>query len=143
MIITAKKLESLGACANQVELFRHLFGERQKVTVDLCRKYAANFDWDWAAANLLSAPAWKAYEEAEATARKACQEAEATARKAYQEAKATAWKAYDEATAPVLKAYDETEAAAWKAYQEATAEAFAKAAMEAQGRNLRQRGGLK
>ena len=110
MIITAKKLESLGACADQVELFRHLFGERQKVTVDLCRKYAANFDWDWAAASLLSVPACKAYKEAEATARKACQEATANA---------------------------------WKAYQEATAEAFAKAAMEAQGRNLRQRGGLK
>ena len=110
MIITAKKLESLGACADQVELFRHLFGERQKVTVDLCRKYAANFDWDWAAASLLSPPAWKAYEEAEATARKACREATANA---------------------------------WKAYQEATAAAFAKAAMEEQGRNLRQRGGLK
>ena len=121
MIITAKKLESLGACADQVELFRHLFGERQKVTVDLCRKYAANFDWDWAAANLLSAPACNAYDETEATARKA----------------------YQEATAPALNAYDGTGAAAWKAYQEATAEAFAKAAMEAQGRNLRQRGGLK
>ena len=87
MIITAKQLESLGACADQVELFRHLFGERQKVTVALCRKYAANFDWDWAAANLLSAPALNAYEEAMAAA-------------------------------------------------------FAKAAMEEQGRNLRQSGGL-
>ena len=121
MIITAKKLESLGTCADQVELFRHLFGERQKVTVALCRKHAANFDWDWAAANLLSAPA----------------------RKAYQEAMAPARKAYDDATASARKACQEATANAWKAYQEATAEAFAKAAMEAQGRNLRQRGGLK
>ena len=78
MIITAKKLESLGACADQVALFRKLFGERKKVAVDLCRKHAADFDWDWAARRMLSAPAWKAYNEAAAPA----------------------WKAYDEAAAP-------------------------------------------
>ena len=118
MIITAKQLESLGACADQVELFRHLFGARQKVTVALCRKYAANFDWNWAAASLLSPPARKAYEEATAPAWKAYEEAMAPALKAHEEARATAWKAYEEATAN-----------AWKAYQEATAAAFAKAAM--------------
>lgn len=62
---------------------------------------------------LLTATAWKAY-----------QEAEAPAWKAYREAEATAEKAYQEATAPAETAYQEAEATAWKACQEATATAF-------------------
>jgi hypothetical protein len=59
---------------------------------------------------LLSAPAWKAYNEATNTAEKA-----------YYEATNTAWKAYNEAKAPAEKAYYEAKAPAWKAYNEAKA----------------------
>ncbi len=64
---------------------------------------------------LLTAPAYKAYQEAKAPAYKAYQEATAPAYKAYQEAKAPAEKAYQEATAPAYKAYQETTDPAEKA----------------------------
>jgi len=62
---------------------------------------------------LLTAPAWKAYQEATATAWKAYLEAKAPAWKAYQKATAAAEKAYQEATAPARKAYQEAKDAAF------------------------------
>ena len=94
MKLSAKLLESKGACPDQVELFRKLFGERDvTVTSKLCRAHADQFDWHWAAKHLLPIPASKAYQEATAQALKAYQEAYATALKAYQEAYATAFAA--------------------------------------------------
>src|SRR5437899_443346 len=71
----------------------------------------------------MTAPAYKAYEEATAPARKAYEEAIAPARKAYKEATASAYKAYEEAIAPAGKAYEEAIASAGKAYEEAIAPA--------------------
>lgn len=71
--ITAAQLEALDACPPQLEMFRATFGERlafrsEAACVRCAAKHAQTFDWDWAARNLLRAPAQKAYEEARATA---------------------------------------------------------------------------
>jgi hypothetical protein len=127
--ITASRLESLGACLDQVVLFRKTFGESAPLTLDNCKIAAgAGLDIDWAAQRLLKATAWKAYEEARAPAWKAYVEAAAPAWKAYGEAAATAWKAYVESTATAWKAYGESTDTAWKDYEEAKATAFFHAA---------------
>ena len=66
--VSIRKLKLLGACPQQVGLFRQLFGDRCTVSVDLCVAHAAQFDWSWAAQELLSAPAYRAYDEAKARA---------------------------------------------------------------------------
>ena len=147
-ILHLQTLIDKGACSDQVKLFRERFGKSVRVTEALCVRAAPDFDWNWAAQHLLSAPAHKAYNdacapaqkaynearapaqvynEARATAQKAYDEATAPARKVYNEARATAWKAFDEDCAPAQKVYDEARATAWKAFDEAIATAFARA----------------
>jgi hypothetical protein len=77
MIITVKMLKSKDACFSQVKLFQDLFGDAVEVTRELCLKHASDFDFNWAAMNLLNT----------------------SARRAYEEAVASAWRAYDEAVA--------------------------------------------
>jgi hypothetical protein len=116
-VITTKLLKSRGVCSYQVRKFRELFGESAAVTVAGCRKVAGEFDWGWAARNLLPDPADKAWREATASADKA-----------WQEARATVYKAWRESTTTVYKAWREIAAPADKAWQEARATAFARCA---------------
>ena len=125
--VSLRKLKLLGACTQQVYLFRQMFGDRCTVSVDLCVAHAAQFDWYWAAQELLSAPARRAYDEAVAPARRAYDEAVAPARRARDEAYAPACKAYDEAYATACKACGEAIATARRARDEAKARAFATA----------------
>jgi hypothetical protein len=108
------------------------------VTEKLCIQYVKEFDWNWAAKNLLSEPASKIYDETRTPALKAYIEAIASAWKVYDEdtvqaskayvkARASAWKEYDEAREPASKVYVKTIASALKAYDEALASAFARA----------------
>ena len=129
MKITLAQLKKLGACEDQVALFRNNFGEEVEATEALCVKHAQKFNWNWAANNLLSAPARRAYDEAMASAQQAYEEATAPAQRAYEEATAPARRAYDEATASAQQAYEEAMASAQQAYEEATARAFARAAI--------------
>ena len=56
------KLSQLGeACYQQRTLFKEKFGDEVKVSVALARRVAKDFDWDWAADHLLSAPALAEY----------------------------------------------------------------------------------
>ena len=71
MKLTAKELESKGACASQVALFRSLFGEEVEITEELCAEHASAFDFDWAARNLLTAAALVEYGKIMAAARAA------------------------------------------------------------------------
>lgn len=48
-VIRLSDLEHAGACYKQVRLFRGTFGAFVPVTVPLARRYAAAFDWHWAA----------------------------------------------------------------------------------------------
>ena len=52
--VSLRKLKLLGACTQQLKLFRELFGDRCTVSVDLCVSHAAQFDWNWAAQHLLT-----------------------------------------------------------------------------------------
>jgi hypothetical protein len=67
--ITARMLKAKGACASQVEKFKELFPfGSAEVTIDLCVKHAADFDWIWAAENLLNSAAKAEYERVRAEA---------------------------------------------------------------------------
>ena len=86
MHLTPEKLYSLGACKPQADRFAALYPGGGKVTRALCFKHARDFDWNWAARNLLPAPAYRAYDGACASASRAYDEATAPARRAYNEA---------------------------------------------------------
>ena len=101
-LITARLLRARGACHEQVQLFRKTFPEGTPVTLSACRKAAkAGLLLDWAADNLLSAAAWKVYNEARAAAHQVCDEAKAAAW-VCNEAGVAAYKIYDEAKAPAF-----------------------------------------
>lgn len=107
MRITVTMLRKAGACNGQVEKFAELWPRGCTVTLGVAMKAAeAGLDLDWAASNLLRAPARKAYDEAIAPASKAYDEAIATARKAYDAAVAEALKVFDAAMAEPHNAYD-------------------------------------
>ena len=68
MKITLVQLRKKRACASQLAKFESLFGDSVVVTRELCIRHAADFDFDWAAEHLLSAPAWAEYRRARAPA---------------------------------------------------------------------------
>ena len=68
MKITARILKLKGACIGQVALFKSLWPDGVQITEALCIAHASEFDWGWAANNLLSAPAWAEYERVRAPA---------------------------------------------------------------------------
>ena len=68
MIVTLKQLDKLDACTGPRNLFEKLFGASVEITKDLCLKHASDFDWAWAADNLLGASARAEYDKACASA---------------------------------------------------------------------------
>ena len=68
MRITLSQLKSLDACKSQVDKFSELFGESVDVTPELCVSHAQDFDWGWAARNLLTDSALAEYERVTSTA---------------------------------------------------------------------------
>ena len=66
--ITARLLQSKGACANQVAKFRETFPRGVVPTVELAEQHASAFDWNWAAEHLLSPAAWAEYKRVRASA---------------------------------------------------------------------------
>jgi hypothetical protein len=54
--ITYQQLADMGACADQLEKFRELFGDSTDIKPELI-EYASAFDWDWIARKTLPAPA--------------------------------------------------------------------------------------
>ena len=66
--ITLAQLTKLNACNSQVRLFKELFGNKVKLTEELCIKHSGDFDFDWAANKLFTAPAWAEYERVTAPA---------------------------------------------------------------------------
>ena len=79
-IITLTQLEELGACKKQRELFEAKFGADVRVTQELCRSVATEFDWDWAADELLTESAWVEYGKARMIAWAECDKAAEAAR---------------------------------------------------------------
>jgi hypothetical protein len=64
--ITLKQLDDARepACVGQRAIFMHLFGASVQVSVKLAEKHAQDFDFDWAARNLLSRAGLEKYEKA-------------------------------------------------------------------------------
>jgi len=92
MKITAQMLTDKNACKSQVDIFRAEWPDGCTASLRMAKRVAElKLDLDFFARHFLSAPARKAYEDAEATAWKA-----------YDDATATAWKVYQDATAPAL-----------------------------------------
>ena len=79
MLLTYEMLRAKGACDQQADKFRALFPAGVVLTEALCVAHASDFDFGWAATNLLSATAREAYEQACATAREVYKQARATA----------------------------------------------------------------
>jgi hypothetical protein len=102
--ITLAQLKTADACADQRALFKKTFGASVEVTEALCASVADKFDWDWASAYLLGAPALAEYERA----------------------RATAWAEYERVCAPAWADYERARATAMAEYERACATAFAR-----------------
>ena len=113
-ILTLKTLESLDACSRQRYLFRSKFGDSVEITESLCESVASDFDWSWAAQNLLSAPALAEYNRVRAAAWDE-----------YDRVRAAAWDEYDRVCAAALAEYDRVCAPAWAEYDRVCAPALA------------------
>jgi hypothetical protein len=78
-ILHLSTLVEKGACTQQVNLFRELFGESVTVTERRAVSVAGRFDLPWAASRLLSQTAWGEYQKTNTTAWYDCQRAIQTA----------------------------------------------------------------
>ena len=133
--ITLAMLRKAGACKQQLDAFKQLFPRGVEVTVALCLKHAAAFEWRWAARNLLSPSAQAACDEVITTAWVAYIKAEATASATHDKAIGSTWDkeyladplAARERVATALATYNEADAAALAIYQDAMAVAWAEA----------------
>ena len=61
MKITLKQLRRLGACINQVELFKATFGAKVEITEAVCKEYGGKFDTNWLAWKLFSPELYAEY----------------------------------------------------------------------------------
>ena len=134
-IITLRKLKAKRACQVQLDKFKELFGSKVEITLELCIKHAHDFDFNWAADNLLSAsalaeyqrvtaPAWTEYNRVTASAWTEYQRVKASALAEYNRVKAPALAEYDRVTASAYAEYDRVRASAWAEYQRVRASAF-------------------
>jgi hypothetical protein len=101
-ILALSQLKAAGACAGALRRFTAAFGKSVQVTPSLAGKYADQFSWDWAADNLLPAPARAAYDRATERAWAEYETAAAPARVKYAAATAAARVKYAAAAAPAL-----------------------------------------
>ncbi len=60
-ILTLETLKLMNACYGQALLFQELFGDSVEITPELCIKHANDFDYNWAARNLLSKTGYDKY----------------------------------------------------------------------------------
>src|SRR3990167_3287469 len=111
--LTLLQLQGQGACSEYLEKFRTVYGDQVEITVVLCVEQAAQWDWDWAAIHLLTAPALAEYQRVGATAVAAYQRVRASAWAEYERLTATAVAEYQRVTAPALAAYQRVRATAW------------------------------
>ena len=103
---TIKLVQLRGACEDQRDLFRRLFGRQVTLTLELAEKHAADFDFSWAAQNLLPVPLWAEYER---------QEAPLWAE--YQRQEALLWAEYERQETPLLAEYERQKAPLWAEYE--------------------------
>ena len=101
--ITAAMLRENDACEEEVKKFEHLFGESVIPTKELALQYADEFDWEWAADNLLSQAQLNVYTAAIKPATKLYGDAYEQTHTDYQKAVAPAKERYDAAAYAAAK----------------------------------------
>ncbi len=92
--ITLKRLKELGACADELLKFEQLFGAEVAVTEEMCVKHYQDFNFDWAADNLLRYIAWDEYERVCGPALAEYRRASDTALAEYKRVCGPAWAEY-------------------------------------------------
>ena len=99
--MTELKLQTLidrGACQPKADLFRARFGESVDITPELCESVASDFDFEWAAENLLTAPALAEYKRVSDAAVAEYKRVTAPARAEYERVRAPACAEYERVT---------------------------------------------
>ena len=101
--MTELKLQTLidlRACDEQVELFRAKFGESVDITPELCESVASEFDFDWAARNLLPPAALAEFKRVTDAAYAEYRRVRDTAYAEYKRVTAPAYAEYERVRAP-------------------------------------------
>ena len=141
--ITFQQLIKVNACVKARTLFFRKFGISVVVTPELCRSVAHEFDFHWAALNLLSpaahakytkaiallteeydkaiAPFGTEYRKAEAPLRIGYEKAEVALMAKYKKDKAPLRAEYERADNLLLKEYKKARAALWEEFRKAEA----------------------
>jgi hypothetical protein len=125
--ITYQQLADMGACADQLEKFRELFGDSVEIAPGLA-EYASAFDWDRLARKALpapglaefmraTAPAWAEYERVRSAARAEFERVIAPAEAEYERVIAPAGAEYERVIAPALAKFERVRALAWAEYE--------------------------
>jgi len=123
--ITVELLRRLGACQEERDFFAKLFPDGTEVTVELCVKHAGDFDWSWAAEELLTFKAYDVYDADMDTVFAAQREAEKPIDAEYSEAMKPYEDAYQKVATEARRALEAAEelagynVVARKAYGEA------------------------
>jgi hypothetical protein len=125
-VITLKMLTDAGACSDQVDLFRSMYGDSVNVTVARAKKVAGIFDWNFARRFLdkqgeaeyqrITGPAWAEYERIKGVA-----SAE------YERIRGAAWAEYNIITGAALAEYNIIRGPAWAEYNIIRGTAWAEA----------------
>ena len=124
--ITVALLRSKGACEDQVDTFRSLFGDAAPLTVEAAVENAASFDWNWAADRLLSAPARVEYRKVHDAARAEYEKVRDADWAEYEKVRDAAWAEYRKVSAPARAEYEKVSDAARAEYQKVRACTFAR-----------------
>jgi hypothetical protein len=84
LFVTVSMLADVRACSEQVDLFRSLFPTGVVVSRQTCLSVADQFDWSWAAENLLSQPTRAEYEKVDQPTRAEYEKVDQPTRAEYQ-----------------------------------------------------------
>ena len=128
MKITSKLLREKGACEKARKMFARKYPHGVKVTEAACLAQADEWDWGWAASQLLSASAFAEFDRATAPALSKYNRAIAPALAEYERAIAPAFAEFDRATAPAWAEYNRAKAPFLAEYNRARASAFGRLA---------------
>ena len=90
--VTADMLRDADACAHQVERFQRVFPGGVDPTRELCLRHAGDFNFFWAARQLLTPSAWHTFRKSVPSAWHVLDDGdEPSAVRAFKEAVAAAW----------------------------------------------------
>lgn len=109
-ILHLSTLVEKGACTQQVNLFRELFGESVTVTERRAVSVAGNFHWTWAAMKLLSQTALDEYLRTKQTALVEYEKVRLTALDKYTRTRQPAWDEYEKIRQTAWDEYKKTQA---------------------------------